>query len=99
VDPVSPLSVNVVIPPVVPICAKEVQLAPAQRSMSYPVTPTLSVEAIQLKPICELEVAVAVRLPGAEGACVSPTPVVVAYEMFEYTLRLPAASVALTRYP
>jgi hypothetical protein len=67
--------------------------------MSYPVTPTLSVEAIQLNPICELEVAVAIRLLGAVGACVSPVPVVVAYEMLEYVLRLPAASVALTRYP
>jgi hypothetical protein len=65
--------------------------------MSYPITPTLSVEAVQLNPICELEIAVAARLPGGVGACVSPTPVVVAYEMFEYALRLPAASVALTR--
>ena len=87
------------VPLVVPICAKAVQPAPAQRSISYPVTPTLSVEAVQFNPICELEDAVAIRLLGSVGACVSPVPVVVAYEMLEYPLRFPVASVALTRYP
>ena len=37
----------------------------------YPVTPTLSVEAVQLKLICDEEMAVAVRLVGVEGAVVS----------------------------
>jgi hypothetical protein len=49
--------------------------------MRYPVTPTLSVEAVQLNPICED--AVAVRLLGAVGACVSVDALVVAEAMFE----------------
>ena len=51
--------------------------------MRYPVTPTLSVEAVQLNPICELEDAVAARLLGAVGACVSVDALVVAEAMFE----------------
>jgi hypothetical protein len=50
--------------------------------MRYPVTPTLSVAAVQLNPICELEDAVAVRLLGV-GACVSVDALVVAEAMFE----------------
>jgi len=60
-----------------------VQLVPAQRSIRYPVTPTLSVEAAQLNPICELEDAVAARPLGAVGACVSVAALVVAEAMFE----------------
>lgn len=52
---------------VVAICAKEPQLAPLQRSILYPVTPTLSVEALQVSVIWVFEVAVATREPGALG--------------------------------
>src|SRR6267154_795568 len=38
-----------------------------QRSTIYPVTPTLSVEAVQLRPTWVLEEAVASRLVGAVG--------------------------------
>jgi hypothetical protein len=89
--------VKVVAPLVVAIWANEVQLAPVHRSMRYPVTPTLSVEAVQLSPICVLEDAVAVTPPGAVGTWVSAVPVVVAKETLEYALKFPAASVALTR--
>jgi hypothetical protein len=89
--------VNVVAPVVVPICANDVQLAPAQRSMRYPVTPTLSVEAVQLSPICELEDAVAANPLGAVGACVSVAALVGADAIFEYALKFPAASLARTR--
>ena len=78
-----PVSVNVVAFAVVPICANVAQLAPAQRSIRYPVTPTLSVEAVQLNPICELEDAVAARPPGAVGDWVSVDALVVAEAMFE----------------
>jgi hypothetical protein len=57
----------------------------------------LSVDAVQLKPICELEDAVAARLLGAVGACVSDDALVVAEAMFEYPLKFPAASLARTR--
>jgi hypothetical protein len=57
----------------------------------------LSVDAVQLKPICELEDAVAARLLGAVGACVSVDALVVAEAMFEYPLRLPAKSAARVR--
>ena len=53
------------------ICAKFEQLAPWQRSTLYPVTPTLSVEAVQERLICAVETAVTVRLPGALGGVVS----------------------------
>ena len=54
-------------PLVVAICAKALQLAPEQRSMRYPVTPALPVEALQVKVICALEVATAARFVGAVG--------------------------------
>ena len=60
-------------------------------------TPTLSVDAVQLKPICELEDAVAVRLIGTVGAYVSDDALVVAEAMFEYPLKFPEASLARTR--
>jgi hypothetical protein len=44
----------------------------------YPVTATLSVEAVQLRLIWVLDAAVAVRLEGAVGAWVSPPIWVVA---------------------
>jgi hypothetical protein len=63
----------------------------------YPVTPTLSVEAVQLKLICELEAAVAVKPVGALGGVVSAALGVLAEAVLEYVLKLPAASVARTR--
>jgi len=60
------------------------------------VTPTLSVEAVQLKLIWLPLIAVAVRLAGAVGGCVSGAGVV-ALATGEYPLKFPAASVARTR--
>ena len=60
-------------------------------------TPTLSVDAVQLRLIWVADAAVAVSLPGAVGACVSGAAGVVAVAVFEYPLRLLAASVARTR--
>ena len=39
----------------------------------YPVTPTLSVDAFHVRFICDVDTAVAVRLPGTLGAVVSET--------------------------
>jgi hypothetical protein len=50
-----------------------------------------------LRAICVAELVVALRAEGAEGAVVSAVPWVMADTMFEYGLRLPAASVARTR--
>ena len=49
----------------------------------YPVTPTLSVEAVQDKLICEVGAAVAVRFVGAVGGVVSGVAGVVALAVFE----------------
>ena len=54
-------------PLVVAICAKEPQLAPEQRSMRYPVMPTLSVAGLQVNVTCVLEVAAVTRFIGAVG--------------------------------
>ena len=43
--------------------------------MPYPVTPTLSVEAVQVRDTVVGEVAVAARLVGTDGANVSPLKV------------------------
>jgi hypothetical protein len=83
VDALKPESEIVVVPPVVPICANEEQPAPLQRSTLYPVTPTLSVEAVQVSPICELEEAVATSFDGAVGGVVSAPVEVVAEAVFE----------------
>ena len=97
VEAVSPLLEKFVAPVVVPIWAKDVQLAPEHRSIRYPVTPTLSVEAVHVNPICELDDAVAARFAGAEGGVVSALGEVVADTIFEYPLKFPAASTARTR--
>ena len=68
---VKPLSPNAVGPLVVPICINDVQLAPLQRSTLYPVTPTLSVDAVQLSATVVLETPVTVSPLGALGAVVS----------------------------
>jgi hypothetical protein len=81
----------------VPICAKFVHPAPEQRSTLYPATPTLSVEAVQVKLICVIDAAVAVKFVGAVGGVVSGAACVVALAVFEYALLFPAASYARTR--
>ena len=90
------MSLNVVAVGVA-ICTKLAQAAPEQRSTLYPATPTLSVEAVQAKLICELEAAVDVRFDGALGGVVSAAAEVVALAVFEYALLFPAASFARTR--
>ena len=69
----SPLSANVV-PLGVPTCAKLLHPAPWQRSTRYPVTPTLSVDAVQLRLIALLAAAVAASPVGAVGGVVSGAP-------------------------
>jgi len=76
VEAVSPVSLNVV-PVGVAICAKFAQPVPEQRSTLYPVTPTLSVDAVHDKLTCAGEAAVAVKLVGAVGGVVSGGGVVV----------------------
>ena len=90
------MSLNVV-PVGVAICAKFAHAAPEQRSTLYPVTPTLSVEAVHDKLICVVEAAVAVRFVGAVGGVVSAAACVVALDVLEYPLLFPAASFARTR--
>lgn len=82
----------------VAICTKFVHPTPEQRSTLYPVTPTLSVEAVQERLICVVEAAVALRFAGAIGGVVSALAGVVAEKTFEYALLFPAASLARTRY-
>ena len=80
--PSIPVSLNVV-PVGVAICAKFAQPEPEHRSTLYPVTPTLSVEAVHDKLICDVEAAVAVRFVGAVGGVVSAAAGVVAEKTFE----------------
>jgi hypothetical protein len=80
------------------ICAKPVQLAPEHRSILYPVTPTLSDDAVHPKLIWAEDAAVAVSPLGADGGVVSAPAGVVADAVAEYALKLPAASDARTRY-
>jgi hypothetical protein len=91
------VSLNVV-PVGVAIWAKFAHPTPEQRSTLYPVTPTLSVEAVQDKLICVVEAAVATRFVGALGGVVSAAAGVVAEKIFEYALLFPAASTARTLY-
>src|SRR2546425_13121288 len=62
-----------IVPVTVVICVKLVQPAFWQRSTRYPVTPTLSVDAVQARLIWLADAAVAVRLDGAVGGVVSGT--------------------------
>ena len=57
----------------------------------------MSVDAVQLRLICVVEVALAVRLVGALGGVVSGGVWVVAAAVLESLLKLFAASVARTR--
>jgi hypothetical protein len=82
----------------VAICAKFEHPVPVHRSTLYPVTPTLSVEAVQERLICVDEAAVAVRFAGTVGGFVSGAARVVVADTFEYALLFPAASVARTLY-
>ena len=54
----------------------------------------MSVEAVQARLIWALEIALALRLPGAVGGVVSAPLAVVADAVLEAVLTLPAASVA-----
>src|SRR6187399_601966 len=68
------------------------------RYIRYPVTPTLSVAAVQFT-VMLLEVRfVNDRGPGVEGGCVSGVPVSVVTVRLAAPDRLPAASVARTVY-
>src|SRR2546422_9134973 len=77
--------------------SKLVQPAFWQRSTRYPVTPTLSVDAVQARLIWLADAAVAVRLDGAEGGVVSGGAGVTALATFELELWLLAASGARAR--
>src|SRR2546425_9436030 len=87
-----------IVPVTVVICVKLVQPAFWQRSTRYPVTPTLSVDAVQARLIWLADAAVAVRLDGAEGGVVSGGAGVTALATFELELWLLAASVGRTRW-
>ena len=78
----------------VAICTNVEQPEPWQRSNWYPVTPTLSVDAVQTRLIWLVLTAVAVRFKGTDGATVSA---VAAVAMFEYALELLFVSLARTR--
>ena len=95
VEAVNPVSLKEVVVGAA-ICTKFAHAAPEQRSTLYPVTPTLSVEAVHDKIICVLEAAVPTRFVGAVGGVVSEAAGVVSEKTFEYALLLPAASVART---
>jgi len=62
----------------------------------YPVTPTLSVDASQVKSICVLDVAVAVKFCGILGGSVSGIARVVTGSVFDGPDSLFAASTAVT---
>jgi hypothetical protein len=64
--------------------------------MRYPVTPTLSVDALQLRSICVAETAVAERFAGTLGAVVSATLNVFAETAADCADSLLAASYAET---
>ena len=57
----------------------------------------MSVDALQLRLICDWPAACAVRLCGTEGAVVSPAASVVAVAAPDCAEAFPAASTALTR--
>jgi len=75
-----------------PILANAVHPGARAAIIEYPLTPTLSVDAVQVNPICVPEAAAA-RFAGAVGGIVS---FVFADAVFEKPLRLLAASVAWT---
>jgi hypothetical protein len=62
--------------------------------MLYPVTPTLSVDAVHITLICEDDIAVAVSPTGTEGAVVSATLFAVTVTTALVVL-FPAASFAI----
>src|SRR5436190_12479107 len=79
-----------------PITVKVPPLAPMARSTSYPVTPTLSVEAVHDMGT-PLAVTDAVGLVGADGGGVSPVPAcVVTGTTLDTADKFPAASLART---
>lgn len=68
----------------VAIWEKLEQPAPWHRSTLYPVTPTLSVEAVHERLICELEAADAARFVGADGGIVSGAAVIVTMDAADF---------------
>ena len=84
------------VPVGVSTCAKLLQPAPGHRSTRYPVTPTLSVAAVQLRLIWLLLTALALSPLTVLGGVVSGAGVV-ALATLEYPPRFPAASIARTR--
>ena len=69
----------------------------APRYTSYPVTPTLSVDAVQFRVNPLLVMALAARPNGAEGGVVSPTGAeVVTGSAADWAEAFPAASLART---
>ena len=79
------------------IWANALQPLPEQRSSWYPVTPTLSVAAVQLTLTWLWLAATAASPPGALGGVVSGAAGVVAFTVLELPLTLPAPSTARTR--
>ena len=72
-----------VVPAGVPTWVKLVQPAPAQRSTRYSVTPTLSVDAVQLRLIWVALAADAVSPEGVVGGVVSGAAGVLAVAIVE----------------
>ena len=81
----------------VPTCANVLHDTPVHRSTRYPVTATLSVDAVQLRLIWFAPATLPARPVGAVGAVVSTAAGVVAVTMLEFALTFPAASTARTR--
>ncbi len=65
------------------IWVKFEQPLPWQRSIRYPVTATLSVDAVQLRSMRPVSTPAALRVAGAVGACVSAAAGVVAVAVGE----------------
>jgi hypothetical protein len=63
----------------------------------YPVTPTLSVDALHVRPICEEETAVAVNPVGTDGGVVSGVPLLTVTVTLALVVLFPAASFAMAR--
>ena len=79
------------------IWAKVAHPAPWHLSTRYPVTPTLSVEAVQVRLICAPLAAVATRFVGAVGACVSGGPAAAARNATICITHVPLFSGAVAR--
>jgi hypothetical protein len=88
VDAASPVMVKLV-PVLVPIWVKFVQLLPRHSSIKYPVTPALSIEAPQVSVMALPDAGAVITPVGVLGGWVSPPPPlleVVALTILEYAL-------------